>query len=411
MFKQIRNCLGLPFLSNSNLARHLQIKQSGQKYYLQINTNCYRKFSCLILGVQTKSKNLRETTQINRLVLQQTSLMSTVTTKDEQLLRDKYKPKECQFETPYGVTAALEWGRPDAPHKILCSHGWLDNASSFERLVPFILDHENNAENYHIIAMDHPGVGLSSHKPQGAEYTMFSTIIEMKRIMDQLKWTKATLLAHSLGAHHSFMYSCIYPSQIDTLISIDLTQPLIASLNMMNANLVNAIDEHFKYEYSHTDDPITNIRIPVYSKDDALQRLMESHANSLTKESAEFLLKRGAKKQSWGYTFSRDVRVRNTIGLGYTEDIMRQYLIETFRPNLMIIRGNQSPYNRNNEVRARFYEIFNENCPIFEEVCLEGTHHLHMNNPEPVAAEVNRFLENVRKANENGSKLSTRSNL
>lgn len=339
--------------------------------------------------------------------------MSTIaTSKDEKTLREKFSPKECKFKTPYGHIAGLEWGKPDAPNKILALHGWLDNAGSFERLVPFILDHEDNANKYHIIAMDMPGVGLSSHMPPSAIYSVFGVVIEMRRIVSMMKWNKISLLSHSLGSHLSYMYSCLYPNQVESMISIDLAHPITRVVHNWHVTLANSIDDHLKSEYQHEEDPTTSMLVPVYSEEDAIKRLMDGHANSLNRESAIVMMKRGARKEQWGYTFCRDVRWRYLSPEIRPNDVlMLDYLEEAFRPNLLIIRASRSIYHRPENLRLRYYELYRRKCPIFRDVILDGTHHLHMNSPEPVALEINKFLADVESNEKVGVKVVNKSNL
>jgi len=317
---------------------------------------------------------------------------------EESLLSEKYKPRELSVKTPYGHIALMEWGQSDAPYKIFCSHGWLDNAGSFERLIPFILDYKDNSTKYHIVAMDMPGVGHSSHKPPGGEYTPLSIVMEMRRVLQHLGWNKVTLLSHSLGSHVSFFYSAIYPEQTETMVSIDLTHPITRHLHNWNVTIASSIEDHFKAEYNQQDnDPTTDIRVPVYSETDALKRLMDAHSSSLTLESAKVLLKRGATKQSWGYTFNRDARWRSlSLEFRPDDDMMLKLLQNTFKPNLFIIKADKSPYHRPEEIRMQYYKIFEKNCRIFRETMLEGTHHLHMNTPKPVATAICEFLDLVR---------------
>lgn len=318
----------------------------------------------------------------------------------EARLAQKYPPRERKFNTPYGHVASLEWGSEDAPCKVLCVHGWLDNAGSFERLVPFLLDHEDNAKRYHIVAIDHPGVGLSSHKPIGAEYTQFSTIIEMRRITQDLGWQTFSLLSHSLGCHYSFIYSCIFPDQVETFISIDLAHPIARNPEVMTRVLAHSIDEHFKSEHNFGNDPTTNIKIPVYNEADAVTRLMEAHSNSLTSKSAEVMLKRGATKASWGYTFNRDIRLKRVFTeLGLDDELMLKYLDCSFKPNLLIIRALKSPYQPPVVLRERYYDMFMKKCPKFRDATLDGTHHLHMNDPQLVAPEICKFLDEITQSN------------
>lgn len=68
-------------------------------------------------------------------------------------------PRELQISTSYGHLAFKEWGNSKAPNKILCLHGWLDNAGSFDPLIPLLLDSREIHDNYHILAWDEPGIG------------------------------------------------------------------------------------------------------------------------------------------------------------------------------------------------------------------------------------------------------------
>ena len=109
--------------------------------------------------------------------------------------------KELRLPLPYGHLAAKEWGNPNGL-PVLAVHGWLDNAGSFDPLIPYI----SKPHNLHIVAIDEPGVGFSSHKPPGSEYGRWSTLIEMKRVIDFMKWDKCTLIGHSQGNFQSDFY-------------------------------------------------------------------------------------------------------------------------------------------------------------------------------------------------------------
>uniref|UniRef100_A0A6G1SB39 Putative serine hydrolase n=1 Tax=Aceria tosichella TaxID=561515 RepID=A0A6G1SB39_9ACAR len=330
------------------------------------------------------------------------SQMSSNARKQEETMEDrgvKYEPREISFKTPYGHVACLEWGQREAPNKIFCIHGWLDNAGSFEPLVPYILKHQNNYSKYHIVAMDMPGVGHSSHKPPGSEYTTFSHIIEMRRITQQLGWHQnLTLLAHSMGGHLSFIYSCIYPKQVSSVISIDTTHPLTHQAANWHVTIGNSIEHYFKCEYyGHKNEKLDTV-MPVYTEADAIKRLMDAHSNSLTLESAKVMFKRGATKHPNGScTFNRDVRHRHlSVEFRPDDELMLKFLEHTFKPScLFIIRALRSPYHRPDEIRLKYYSLFERNCRLFRDIMLDGTHHLHMNSPDLVAVEINKFLEDA----------------
>lgn len=48
--------------------------------------------------------------------------------------------------------------------KILCLHGWLDDAASFNRLASLLLNSSPSKPSLEILALDFPGHGLSGHK-------------------------------------------------------------------------------------------------------------------------------------------------------------------------------------------------------------------------------------------------------
>ena len=54
------------------------------------------------------------------------------------------------FESNGVQLAAKEWGNPEGK-PIIALHGWLDNANSFDKMLPFL-------EGMHVIAVDMAGI-------------------------------------------------------------------------------------------------------------------------------------------------------------------------------------------------------------------------------------------------------------
>ena len=59
------------------------------------------------------------------------------------------KAAPVNIRLPWGTLEGLHWSRPGAP-KVLCLHGWLDNAASFVPLSPFLKD-------FDLLALDFAG--------------------------------------------------------------------------------------------------------------------------------------------------------------------------------------------------------------------------------------------------------------
>ncbi|XP_047406379.1 serine hydrolase-like protein 2 isoform X7 [Sciurus carolinensis] len=99
---------------------------------------------------------------------------------------------ELKLTVPWGYIAAKAWGSLQGP-PVLCLHGWLDNANSFDRLLPLL------PQDFHYVAMDFGGHGLSSHYSPGVPYYHQNFVSEVRRVAAALKWSRFSLMGHSFG--------------------------------------------------------------------------------------------------------------------------------------------------------------------------------------------------------------------
>jgi pimeloyl-ACP methyl ester carboxylesterase len=295
---------------------------------------------------------------------------------------------ERQFPTSWGNIAAKEYGNPGG-HGVLCVHGWLDNAGSFDPVIPYILAEH---KKFHVLAMDEPGCGLSSHKPVGSEYGRWSTLKEMKRVIDAMGWNDVTVIGHSLGGNYALLFGSIYPELVRRVVSIDVAKPLTFVSESWVHRVPKAIDMHLRYDEKYMKDPTLESSAPIYSEPDALKRMTESHGHSLTEDSARILMKRGSKKMKWGVTFTRDIRHNlPPFDPSPSEEAMLNF-VSRMRCDLLVIRAKQGPYHVAEKVRKQFYDTYERNCRMFRDVLMDGSHHLHMNNPDKVGTVINDFI-------------------
>lgn len=80
--------------------------------------------------------------------------------------------------------------------RILAIHGWMDNAASFDRLAPFLVERLK----CEIVAIDLPGHGKSEHMPYklGSPYTWETYAAAGLSILEKLQWSNFTILGHSM---------------------------------------------------------------------------------------------------------------------------------------------------------------------------------------------------------------------
>ncbi|MGP9574014.1 MULTISPECIES: alpha/beta fold hydrolase [unclassified Halomonas] len=125
-----------------------------------------------------------------------------------------------------GRLAALSWGRTNAP-TWLALHGWLDNAASFSRLAPRLVE----ALDIRIVAVDFRGHGHSSHAPVGADYALCDYALwdyalwdycnDVLDAMESLGLEQTSLLAHSMGAAVACLLAAALPERVERLTLID----------------------------------------------------------------------------------------------------------------------------------------------------------------------------------------------
>lgn len=136
-----------------------------------------------------------------------------------------------------GRLAALSWGRPGAP-TWLALHGWLDNAASFSRLAPLLVEQLN----IRIVAIDFAGHGLSRRHPAGTDYAIWDYTHDVLDSLESLELTQATLLAHSMGAGVSCLVAAALPEKVERLVLIDglgtLTTPVEDTAKQLRKGLL-----------------------------------------------------------------------------------------------------------------------------------------------------------------------------
>ncbi|WP_192034718.1 alpha/beta hydrolase [Halomonas sp. YLGW01] len=115
-----------------------------------------------------------------------------------------------------GRLAALAWGEPEAP-TWLALHGWLDNAASFSRLAPLLVE----TLGIRIVALDFAGHGHSRRHPPGVDYAIWDYCHDVLDAMASLKLESAPLLSHSMGAGVACLLAAALPERVERLMLID----------------------------------------------------------------------------------------------------------------------------------------------------------------------------------------------
>ncbi|XP_033919259.1 serine hydrolase-like protein 2 isoform X1 [Melopsittacus undulatus] len=291
---------------------------------------------------------------------------------------------EVKFPVPWGHVAAKAWGSSEG-HPVLCLHGWLDNANTFDKLIPLL------PRGCYYVAMDFSGHGLSTHRPAGCPYYFLDYVTDVRRVAAALQWRRFTLMGHSMGGAVAAMFCFLYPEMVDKLILLEnlgfLLAPEDTEAWLKSKRLV--IDRLLSLEAKQQ---TPRARSP----EAALQRLLEANRH-LTAEGGAILLQRGATETPAGLVYNRDMRVRTQSRESFTVEQCVK-LLQKIQDRVLIIVAQDGllvPYKldtRNHfvkDLREAFESTLKEHIQLIE---VPGSHFVHLNKPEVVSGIISNFL-------------------
>lgn len=295
---------------------------------------------------------------------------------------------ELKLAVPWGHIAVKVWGSQKNP-PVLCLHGWLDNANSFDRLIPLL------PQGFHYVAMDFGGHGLSSHHHPGFPYYHQSFVSDVRRVATAFKWIQFSILGHSFGGTVGSMFACTFPEMVDKLILLDTTPFALDSNETENILTYKRrnIEHMLKVEASQKSPRVS-------SPEELLQGFLANN-NHLSKECGELLLRRGTTKVDTGLVLNRDRRIslpENVIDFVSKE--MFAYYTRSLQANVLLIKATQGYFDvrRENDANRELLLLILDMLRAilkerFQYVEVPGNHYVHMNEPHLVAGFISSFLQ------------------
>lgn len=283
-----------------------------------------------------------------------------------------------------GTIAAKWWGRQDR-RPIICTHGWQDNAGSFDTLIPLL------PRDLSYLAIDLPGHGHSSHIANGYHYHMFDLFYVFEEIRRVFKWPQVSLLSHSMGAIASFVYANTFPSTVDMVCALEFLKPLVhppkhgAFLHRLRAEKSFSANQRILKK---------NESAPEYTYDKLAERIRAGSFNSIDSDKVKYLIERGAKPSETDpnkFQFTRDVRWKYMHSI-YTDHQITLEMIKNIQAAYLFIESDDDSYIDSAECILEAVDAFRRYTPNFDMMKVAGTHHFHLNQPEMIADRIGAFI-------------------
>lgn len=269
---------------------------------------------------------------------------------------------EVSFSMPNRNIAALTNGRTDKP-LMLMLHGWLDNAASFSQLIPRL-------DNYHVVAIDLPGHGKSSHRSPDAHYHLLDYVHDLHCLVHAQSWTNFSIVGHSLGGIIASMYCAIFPENVQKFVCIESAGPLTEPEDSSIQQLRKAIESRIATNEKEIRHPSS-----INSIVEARQKVSDlNHANAL------LILQRNVKTlaNSDEIQWTTDKRLRTVSSLRLTQR-QAEVLMQGIQCPIHFVLGDTGFSKVKTLIKTR-QSLFTQ--AVF--TTLAGGHHVHMESVDEI---------------------------
>jgi pimeloyl-ACP methyl ester carboxylesterase len=248
-------------------------------------------------------------------------------------------------------------------------HGWLDNANSFDLFAQAMPELD-------LFAMDFAGHGRSAPRTPDVGYWGWLDVQDVVAVADRLGWARFAIVAHSMGAEYSTQLVGIYPERVAAQICID---GYVEATTV--DTVLDAVRENFDACLTTSDGSLK----PYPSLDAMAQRL--EAAKGIEFAAARALVERGHRRTDAGFVWSTEPRIRRTHTQRQPDEVVVALARRTRTPTLLITaRGGEDWFQHS-------LALVRGVLPVFEEISLDGPHHLHMSAALPdVVAAIRAFL-------------------
>jgi pimeloyl-ACP methyl ester carboxylesterase len=270
--------------------------------------------------------------------------------------------------------AARVWG-PEDGAPVLALHGWLDNAATFDRLAPQL-------HGCRIVALDLPGHGRSEHRAHPTYYFL-DYVADALAAAATLGWRRYSLLGHSLGASVATIAAGTFPEQIERLAIIEGLGPLADDASHAPERLRSALEREAR---GGAREPRTYA-----SPDEAAAA--RHRATGLPIDAARLLVDRSLVEVDGGWRWRTDPRLRWPSRMRLSEGHVHAFLAAITCPVRLVVADRG--WSIDPELAAKRQACVRD----LNIVRVAGGHHVHLENPDAVAAALGPFLRGDSDAN------------
>ncbi|WP_371185437.1 alpha/beta fold hydrolase [Thalassotalea maritima] len=277
---------------------------------------------------------------------------------------------------PHLTLSGLQLGNPVKP-KVLCLHGWLDNAASFAPLFEELsATHHPLLDAYHFIALDWPGHGLSSHRGDDNYYHFVDYVDDLYQVLTALSDEQVSIIGHSMGGMVASLFTAAFANKVSNLILIEALGLLTEDEDpaaLLQRGVLSRQAQRQKQSGIHK------------TIDDAV--LARVRVSDLDEINARTIVRRSLEAVSGGYRWRSDPRLRTVslMRMGIHQAIKVMHSISA---NVTLIRGDTGF----NSIKSAV-DVFATHIGHFQQHTINGGHHCHMQSVKSLVNVLENTLE------------------
>lgn len=187
-----------------------------------------------------------------------------------------------------------DWGNEGAPLLILL-HGNRDHSRSWDWTALAL------QRDWHVIAPDLRGHGNSAWSADG-RYDFAAFLCDLTALFEVLGNQRATIVAHSLGAHIALRFAAIFPEKIEKVVAVEAVGAPIDEETAWNSNPVEIHLRDWLTERTRT---AVSRRRALSSMEEAAARLRIRNP-ALGDERSHHLVRHGMERGDGGWHWKHD---------------------------------------------------------------------------------------------------------
>lgn len=289
------------------------------------------------------------------------------------------KPSRSEFLTIRSLGYHVRhWGQPGAP-KLFMMHGWMDMSASFQFMVDYL------QRDWHVIAPDWRGFGLTD-RPQADTYWHPDYLADLDALLKHYAPEEAVnLLGHSMGANIVAMYAGVRPHRIARLINLE-------GFGLPTTKPQQAPGRYAKW----LDELQSSPELRTYSALEGVVARLQKTNPRLSNERAAFLAAHWSRQNDEGqWEILGDPAHKNVNPILYHIDEVTACWQQITAPVLWVEAEHTDIWRWFGENALAREEIDRRMTYLGDvrvEMIPEAGHMLHHDQPELLAATVERFL-------------------